>query len=149
MTNCCLLIETFVSWTEPLFLDTHRKSERCFGFFFLTQTRFAQFAKGGLKLSEYKDLDRKKLNNTGTPCSFYRDVRCALLHNGETRNGWRIVRNGTLYDESTRSINAIRFMDMLKDVIKDFKKNLDSSDFNDGRVWITYKERLRKLIDNS
>ena len=34
MTNCCLLIETFVSFSEPIFRDTKNKSERCFGYFF-------------------------------------------------------------------------------------------------------------------
>ena len=34
MTSCCLLIETFVSFTELEFKDTNYKSERCFGYFF-------------------------------------------------------------------------------------------------------------------
>ena len=88
MTTCCLLIETFVSWTEPTFRNTKGNSERCFGYFFLTQQRFKEFSKSGLSKDEYLNIGppKPKLNNTGIPYDFYCNVRCAILHSGEIKN---------------------------------------------------------------
>lgn len=148
MTNCCLLIETFVSFSEPIFLDTNRKSERCFGYFFLMNPEFNIFSKNGLTINEYKDINRKLLNK-GVPSDFYKHVRNGLLHNGETKNGWKIARTGNFFDESTKRINAVKFMNTLIDVIKRFKQTLSTSDFDIDPVWITYKARLQALIDNT
>ena len=76
MTSCCLLIETFVSFTEIEFKDTNFKSERCFGYFFLKHKEFNCFGKGGLEINEYKKLTKPKLNNKGIPKDFYKNVRC-------------------------------------------------------------------------
>src|SRR5262245_60152533 len=46
MTSCCLLIETFVSFTEIKYRDTNRQSRQCFGHFFVTQDKFKEFAIG-------------------------------------------------------------------------------------------------------
>jgi hypothetical protein len=52
MANCCLLIETYVSFRERTFRDTHQQSQRCFGWFFLTENRFFDFSKNGLTINE-------------------------------------------------------------------------------------------------
>ena len=148
MASCCLLIETFVSYREPIFLDTNSKSERCFGYFFLTQKEFNSFSKGGLILSEYMDLNRKPLKNKGIPSDFYKNIRCGILHNGETKNKWRVVRNGELFDQANKKINATLFMERLKEVMNEFRNDLKISDFNDV-IWINYKSRLKNLIDKS
>lgn len=148
MTSCCLLIETFVSFTEPIFLDTNSKSERCFGYFFLTHKEFNPFSNGGLKLSEYKDLTRKKLKNKGIPFDFYKNVRCGILHNGETKNNWKIVRSGDFFDQKNKRINSYLFMEKLKSVMQKFTNDLKKSE-NNGQIWITYKNRLENLIENS
>lgn len=148
MTSCCLLIETFVSFTEPNFLDTNQKSEKCFGYFFLTQKEFIEFAKNGLKLSEYTSQSGKRLNNKGIPYDFYKNVRCGILHNGETKNNWKIVRNGNLFDTTNKRINSYLFMSKLKDIMQEFRDELKKSSI-DQKIWITYKSRLEYLIQNS
>lgn len=149
MTSCCLLIETFVSFTEPIFRNTKGKSERCFGYFFLTNSDFTAFSKNGLTITEYKDLERKPLKNKGTPDDFYKNLRCGILHNGETRNGWKISRTGDFYDEANKKINAVKFMDKVIDSINHFKNQLNKSDFEKSEIWKSYKGRLQDLIDNS
>ena len=148
MTSCCLLIETFVSFTDPFFLDTNQKSERCFGYFFLTQEEFIEFSKGGLKESDYRNSNRKNLNNKGISNDFYKNVRCGILHNGEVKNNWRIVRNGVLFDTKNKVINSHLFLQKLKDVMKKFKFNLKNSNIED-EIWKTYLLRLESLIKNS
>lgn len=148
MTSCCLLIETFVSFTEPFFIDTNQKSERCFGYFFSNQKEFIEFSKGGLNKSDYKDSNRKKINNKGIPKDFYKNVRCGILHNGEVKNNWRITRNGILYDTENKVINSHLFLQKLKDVMKQFKFNLKNSNIED-EIWKTYLLRLKDLIKNS
>jgi hypothetical protein len=49
MTNCCLLIETYTSWSEPFFRSTDKKSERCFMYFFKSHDSFKDFATGSRK----------------------------------------------------------------------------------------------------
>lgn len=148
MTSCCLLIETYVSFIEPTFKQTNSKSERCFGYFFLTNSEFTAFSKDGLTIEEYKNSDN--LKNKGIPRDFYKNVRCGLLHNAETRNKWKIVRTGNfLFDEQTKTINSFRFMENLKAIIINFKEQLKQSDFNNDEIWMIYKARLQMLIDNS
>ena len=148
MTNCCLLIETFVSWTEPTLRNTNKNSERCFGYFFLKEKRFNELSKGGATILDYTTLS-KKITHKGTACDFYHNVRCGLLHNGETKNGWKITRVGNFYDENSKRINAVKFMKRLAAAIRDFKKRLDVSDFDKSVEWITYKNRLSDLIKKS
>jgi hypothetical protein len=147
MASCCLLIETYVSFREPVFRDTNGKSERCFGWFFLTESIFSDFSKNGLSVSEYTDLS-KRLKNKGIPRDFYINLRCGILHNSETRNGWKIRRDGEFYDEANKKINATKFMNRLKCTILDFKKRLDKSDIKD-EVWTNYLNRLQDIIDKA
>lgn len=148
MINCCLLIETYMSWMEPVFRQTDGKSERCFMYFFLTNSRFHCFSVGSPALADIRTL-HKKLDKSALASDFWVNVRCALLHNGETNNGWRIVRSGPLFDAKSKRINAVVFMDHLKQVLKDFKINLDRSDFHNDLIWKTYKDRLSDLLQSS
>jgi hypothetical protein len=148
MASCCLLIETFVSYVEPIFLDTHSKSERCFGYFFLSNSEFSQFSKNGLTLSEYLNLSIPLIKK-GTPSDFFTNVRCGILHNGETRNGWKIVRSGELYDETNKKINATKFMNNLTSIIHQFGHSLKFSDFRNDAIWNAFKLKIKFIIQSS
>lgn len=149
MANCCLLIETFVSYTNSEFKDNRYKSERSFGYFFLTNENFNSFSKGGLELKFYEKQLTKYLNNRGIPKDFYKNVRCGIIHNGETKNNWKILRNGALFNEENKSINASKFLDNLSIVLENFRQNLMTADFNDDEIWKTYKSRLGFMIKKS
>ncbi len=45
---------------------------------------------------------------------FYKHIRCGILHQSETRNGWRLLRNGPLLDRHGKSINATAFLRALR-----------------------------------
>lgn len=143
MASSCLLIETYISFSVPELKDTNRKSERCFGVFFTTEGEFIDFATGGLNRDEYINLP--KLPKKGTPHDFYSNVRCGILHNGETRDNWKIRRKGELFDKKDKAINASLFMDNLLEVIKRHKGVLEKSEFS-SIYWQAYIDRLKFLL---
>lgn len=150
MASSCLLIETFVSFTVREFISTYRKSERCFGYFFTTEERFKNFSQGGLTPSEYKDT-AIEINGKGIPKRFYSDVRCGILHNGETRKTWRIRRDSDkilTITKNSKLINATIFLSEMKEVLNDYHRKLKISDA-DSELWSVCKARLENIIRKS
>lgn len=148
MANSCLLIETYASFREKVFRDTNHKSQRCFGWFFLTEKRFSDFSKGGLALHDYLDID-KQIRNKGVPRDFYLNVRCGILHNAETRNGWKITRRDDFYDKETKTINAVKFMNRLKATIDDYRKQLIHADISMDDIWDNCIYRIQDIISSA
>ncbi len=146
MANCCLLIETFASFRVDIFKDTKGKSEKCFGWFFLTEDKFHQFSKRGLAVADY--LSNVRINNRGVPRDFYVNVRCGILHNGETRNGWKVVRKGNLYDSQTKKINAVEFMNELKNILCNYQRELNANEIQSD-IWNVCIERVKFLISST
>lgn len=146
MANSCLLIETFVSFLRPEFKNTNGKSEKCFGWFFNEFDLFKQFSKDGLVQQEY--LKNGRVNNKGLPRDFYVNVRCGILHNGETRNGWKIRRDGVFFDEKSKTINSTTFLRNLDSILSSFRQLLINSDFS-STIWTTYINRLNDIISKS
>lgn len=147
MANCCLLIETYVSFISPKYRNTQNKSSNCFGYFFSQEKSFSLLAKGAYKADG--TLAGKK--DGGLPNDFFENVRCGILHNGETRNGWRITRKATnpYFDPATKTLNAYKFSSMLKKTLENYRTVLQNSDFDNDDIWITFKNRLNDLISNS
>jgi hypothetical protein len=147
MASCCLLIETYVSFTEKEFRSTKDKSGKTFGHFFTTENRFSNLATGGRKADG--TIANKK--DGGIPNDFYQNVRCGILHNAETQNGWTITReNNVIYfDSKTKVINATKFANRLKAVLTNYKKILLKSDFDKDDIWNNFKNRLDDLIKKS
>lgn len=147
MTSCCLLIETFVSFTVKEFRDTEQQSGKTFGHFFTTEKRFADMGIGGRK----NDGTIANRNDGGLPNDFYVNVRCGILHNAETKNGWTITRDKSekYFDSKTKVINATKFMNRLKATLNDYRENLLIADFDNDDIWINFKYRLEDLINKS
>ena len=111
MAISCLLIETLEAFwqgwetTEPHVdacgNDVRGRSGKAFALFFKRQHRFRIF--------------------DGT--EFYKRVRCGILHQGETTDGWLIARRGPLFD-GQRKINASCFHNQLRLAISDYVEEL-------------------------
>lgn len=144
MTSCCLLIETYVSFTVKQFRNTNGQSRKAFGHFFTTESIFIELSTGGRKAG---DTIANK-NDGGLPNDFYENVRCGILHNAETKNGWTITRKKTApyFDPKTKSINATKFANRLKVILSNYKKELIKSDFDKDDIWTSFKNRLTDLI---
>jgi hypothetical protein len=145
MANCCLLIETYMSFKEKHLIDTNGKSNECFRLFFTQSTFFEIFAKGGV--DENGKLKSKKQG--GRPNEFYSNVRCGILHIGETKNGWKIRRDlkTPLFDEATKTINATKFANALEKEIKSYTSKLKKSDWSSNE-WVNFRLKMDDIIKN-
>lgn len=95
MTNCCLLIEVIATYFEGQNQIAKSGSE-AFN---------AVFRKAQKYSNDLRDFENKP---------FYKNIRCGLLHQGETYGKFKIRRNGILFDEPNSTINATLFCDNLK-----------------------------------
>jgi len=121
MAISCLLIETleafYKGWTS-----TRNHSADSFKSFFGHQTRFKDFA--------HPDLAQ----------DFFDHVRCGILHQGETRNRWTIVRSGRCLDQ--KRINATRFHKRLALAVRDYSDELRDPTRRDLRTRFDNKMRF-------
>ncbi len=128
MANCCLLIETFEAFYRG-WKTTKHKSKDAFLKFFNRDSNFTEFSTGTL------------------PQDFYYDIRCGILHQGETRNGWTITRKDPTSIADKR-INATIFLENLHQSLKDYKEELNIADWESER-WTKAKKKIRSVIDNA
>lgn len=127
MANSCLLIETLESFKQG-FEDTNGKSERMFVDFFNSEPNF-EILKTRAK-------------------SFYKNVRCGILHQGETTGGWILVKTSeNLFESKRLKINPILFMAQLKISLKAYKAKLQHEEW-DSAIWDNFRNKMRKIICN-
>ena len=109
----CLMIEALQSFKEGK-TDTKQISENTFKNFFKASNYFKEYVS-------YK--------------RFYHEIRCGILHQAETRNGWKIRRDGKqLLDIKTKTINADLFFEAIQKELKDYKDELQKQPF-ESEVW--------------
>jgi hypothetical protein len=123
MAICCLMIESSESFRQG-WESTDGRDKQAFQLFFARQPTFAVFR--------------------GNETYFHRNVRCAILHQGETYNGWKIVRTGPLFEQATRTINAARFLDKMKRLLDEFCDSLKSADW-ESEDWKNVNKKMRAL----
>jgi hypothetical protein len=118
----CLMIETLESFYQGLG-DTKGKSGRMFR---------DHFARGGPLgvLGEGGDW-------------FYIDVRCGILHQGEVRNGWRVLRSGDPLDNGKRTINATRVLRAVRAAVDDYSRQLGEEPH-----WSNFKKKMTAICAN-
>lgn len=80
--------------------------------------------------------------------SFYSHIRCGLLHDAEARGGWRIIRTGLIFDKSKKTINATRFMKLLKKSISDYFQQIEKLDWNKSE-WKNVIKKLDSIVEKS
>jgi len=97
--------------------------------------------RGGLVFEKFFSESRVFKDFTGSGDDFYANVRCGILHQGETYAGWKITRKGPLFDKATKTINATKFLNAMEDELKIYTDVLKEQTFN-SRPW---KNALRKL----
>jgi hypothetical protein len=129
MTNCSLLIETLIAFLQGD-NQTLIYGDETFNRFFIK----AKFYDNPLSIFENQ--------------KFYKNIRCGLLHQGETYGGLKIQREGKLYNQSKRIINAKLFCDEMNSFLISYKKELISSDW-DSEIWDNCRTKIRHIIKNS
>ena len=132
MAVSCLLIETletfYQGWesTEPTKKRPGR-SKLAFQLFFDHQWQFKSF------------------QGHGAP--FWKHVRCGILHQGETTGGWRIRRNGRLFEEDENLINATEFHRRLSGALDSYRRELYRADW-ESEPWKNFRIKMNATIKN-
>ena len=127
MANCCLLIETLQSFKNG-WEDSGSKSALAFRQFLSTETNFSVF----------KNKEQE----------FYTNVRCGILHQGETTGGWTINREGkNLFDSTTLVVDSIVFAQELEKCLTNYSDKLKSEKW-DSETWDNFRTKMRKIISN-
>ena len=130
MAICCLMIEALESFWKG-WSDTKGKSKKTFRSFF--QRCSEQKLELGIFSERADDL--------------YEGVRCGILHQAETTNGWRIRRKGLLFDPDSKTINATQFHNELEKALRFYCDTLKQSDWN-AKVWQNLITKMEAVIEN-
>lgn len=120
---CCLVIETLESFYQGLD-DTKGQSRKLFNDFFQRETPLKIFA--------------------GDNDWFFTDIRCGILHQSETRNGWKILRRGPLLDKQQKTINATSLINSLRSSVKDYSMQL----LHDDNLWNSFRSKMKSICAN-
>jgi hypothetical protein len=131
MAICCLLIETTECFYQGL-PDTKKPGEgdRVFQSFF----------------------DREKVLFPGLcdkSSDFYNSVRCGLLHQAETMNGWFLNKKGDLFSsaEGIKTINGELFLKATKKSIENYLTLLTDKKLDDA-LWGYAFDKLIQICNN-
>jgi len=80
---------------------------------------------------------------------FYYNVRCGVLHQAETRKGYRILRvKSALFDPVNRTVNANALLEAVELSIKRYVDLLTIKPFGDD-VWKNALKKMRFICENS
>src|SRR5260370_27870645 len=106
MAICCLLIETIQSYRDGLPTTDNRELNRLRQLKRIpNRYRIPKNLKvRGQKAFEKFFKDYRKLFPSISPSSFYKNIRCGLLHQGQTKHRWTIRADGPNVSDPTRRI---------------------------------------------
>lgn len=119
----CLVIETLESFYQGL-IDTKGRSLEM----------FQDFLK--------RDTPLKVLG--GDKDWFYKDIRCGILHQGESRGGWRVIRKGQLLDIEEHTLNATAILANLKSTVKSYALQIQT----DEKLWGNFCAKMNAVCAN-
>lgn len=119
----CLVIETLESFYQGR-PDTRNVSAKMFRDFLDRDTPLKLLAGG---------------NNW-----FYRDIRCGILHQSESRGGWRILRSGPLLDVSARTLNATKLLRLLRSEVRQYAQKIQTDD----QLWRNLCKKMDAVCNN-
>jgi hypothetical protein len=125
MAVTCLMIEALESFALG-WADSRHKSKRVFRSFFVRWDEFAAF---------------RPLAN-----DFYIHIRCGILHQAETTDGWRIRRDGSLIGD--RVINATKFAKVLRRVLSRYASLLRTEPW-DSEIWTAFRKKMNHVCRNT
>ena len=75
---------------------------------------------------------------------FYTDIRCGILHQSESRGGWRVLRSGPLLDMSAKAINATKALHALKQLVQQYAAQIQT----DEVLWRNFKKKMVAVCEN-
>lgn len=104
--------------------------------------------KGGEAFEEFFTNSKCLTDFSGIGNDFYSSVRCGILHQAETYNGWKILRKGALVDKANKTLNATYFLKALDKELKRYVDDLKSSPARSD-IWKKAIKKLDHMCTNS
>lgn len=136
MSNMCLLMETIQSFRDGI-KDSRGQEPKMFEKF-IDKYGEKHFA---LTANEKKEFANTQKENTH---SFYQNIRNGILHQGETKGGWRINNGDKAIDVENKLIDAKKFLDTMDKVLKAYIGKLKSGEESMEKCI----KKLNAIIDN-
>lgn len=115
----CLLIEALILYEKGLSKMPYKKAHEYFEDF---------FTKNGDYLRELRGID------------FYHNIRCGILHQGETLNGWKIRRDQKVLVNG-KNIDANIFLKRMDNVLSQMKDRLSNEPIASS-LWLNIIKKL-------
>ncbi len=125
MAISCLMIENFYCFQQGYDKTPSGKGNVIFNDFFKNSCNLTPFAE----------------------INFYRNIRCGLLHQGETYEGWKIRRKGSIVDLSRREINANLFMIEVSREIDTYAQKISEKEFG-SKEWKNMIKKFDSICKN-
>lgn len=75
---------------------------------------------------------------------FYKDIRCGILHQSESRGGWRVLRRGPLLDAQAKTLNATVILRALKHEVLQYAQRIQT----DEQVWRNFRKKMGAICAN-
>lgn len=129
MAVCCLMIEALESFWQGL-----------------PDTNFPRGSSGAF--CSFFDRSDNLKDFRGHARDFYTHVRCGILHQAETTDGWKIRRKGVLFDPSSKSINATRFHRQLSHCLDTYCNALTSHPWT-SQLWEAFRKKMKAILKNA
>lgn len=127
MAACCLLIEALEAFRQG-WDTTDGRSLKAFKLFFGRERRFAAFV--------------------GLEFEFWKNVRCGLLHHGETTGGWLLNFSrpaDALLKLDPPFVNCFKFVDALEGSLEDYRDELKQAPWQDA-LWTNFRTKMTATI---
>ena len=77
---------------------------------------------------------------------FHDNIRNGILHQAETKGGWKIRRSGVLLDLNDTTINAECFIRELRKAVAEYANRLQTDP--DPVLWHNFKKKMKQVCDN-
>ncbi len=120
--------------------DTDRKSRRTF-------SKFFKRCEDPSNLLSVFFSSQATCPNGSFMGDFSVHVRCAILHQAETSKGWRIRREGELFDPETKTISATLFHNAIAQKLTRNALKLESAP-RDSPLWDALKKKMAAVVEN-
>jgi hypothetical protein len=136
MAACCLMIEAMESFRHG-WNDTMKDAKKPDGSKKYGGEIFEEFFGRYDEFKEFQGLGKE----------FYSSIRCGILHQAEAQNGWKILREGKLYDDTNRSINSTIFRRRMKKCLNKYCEELEGAK-DESDLWKNLKDKMAYIITN-
>ncbi len=156
MALCCLLIETMECYQNGLPTSDRGELERLKSSpindtvpaEYRLDKDFEAIKSKQIFINFFNDVRHQEYFEGVVGEVFYREIRCGLLHQAQTKGGWRLIRSGPVWDPQHKSINRDRFSESLRQCFNVYLKQLQESKWNNA-IWKSTAKKLWWLAATS